>query len=125
MTQTLTGIDHVQLPVSNLKQSIEWYGKMFGCTLLDNYGECAMLKLENGPNLMLWQSSDYSSAHFDKDGETMPVIFFKSNEIDLLARRLEEEQVRIVSFDDGGFAKFLKFYDINNNFIGVLQLAEA
>ncbi|WP_253735871.1 VOC family protein [Paenibacillus sp. FJAT-26967] len=122
----LTGIDHVQLPAADLEESIAWYCRVFGFSLLENYGEFAMLTLnDRSPNLMLWQSKNYSSAHFEKDGETLPVLFFRSSEIDKLATKLQEENARIVSFDDGGFAKFLKFYDLNNNFIGVMQLMEG
>ncbi|MEC0248434.1 VOC family protein [Paenibacillus chitinolyticus] len=119
----LSGIDHVQLPVTDLEESIHWYGKIFGFQVIGHYGESAMLSVHKGPNLMLWQTKNYSPVRFNKDGELKPVLFFSSGDIDNLVKHLKEKSVAIASFDDGGFAKFLKFYDLNGNLIGVMQLA--
>ncbi|MBW1640056.1 VOC family protein [Microbacterium resistens] len=125
MTAAVQGLDHVQLSVTDLQESIEWYARVLGFRLLDGYGDSALLRLDGGPDLMLWEAMDHRPAQILVNGEPRPVFFLRSERIDEFADRCAREGVGIVSLDDGGFATFLKLRDPSENLIGVLQLASS
>lgn len=120
----LKRIDHNQVPVMDVDQSIEWYVRILGFKLVDRPNDdLAVLSLASGSTLLLWKSSDETRAHFVKNGETTPVIFFETQDINKLQEQLIHHDVQIASFTDEGFAKFMRFYDINGNMFGVTENA--
>ncbi|MCT1478966.1 VOC family protein [Microbacterium sp. p3-SID336] len=124
MTAGLTGLDHIQLPVGDLAASVRWYERTLGFRLLTDYGTSAMLRGENGPDLMLWEAPGHEPVRLQVAGEAKPILFLKTSRIQEVAERFASEGVEVVSFDDGGFALFLKFLDPDGNFLGLIQLAE-
>ncbi len=120
----LERIDHNQVPVVDLDKSVDWYVNLLGFKLVDRPNDdLAVLSLASGSTLLLWKSSDETRAHFVKNGETTPVIFFETKDIEKLQERLINHDVEIASFTDEGFAKFMRFYDINGNMFGVTENA--
>lgn len=124
MSPLVTALDHLQLPVARLDEAVAWYTDVLGFRVLTNYGAYAMLRLEPALDLMLWEAGDHAPLHVAVDGETKPVFFLKTESFDQLASRLEQEQVRIAAIEDLGFARFLKFYDPSDNFLGAIELAQ-
>lgn len=123
MASVLTGLDHIQLPVSDLAASIAWYERLLGFRVLTDYGTSAMLRAEGGPDLMLWEAPEHAPMKLTVSGEDRPVLFLRTTAIHPLAERFAAEGVDVVSFDDGGFALFLKFFDPDGNFLGLIQHA--
>lgn len=122
LENVLERIDHNQVPVIDLDKSIEWYVSILGFKLVDKpNNDLAVLSLSSGSTLLLWKTSDKTQANFVKNGETMPVIFFETKDIKKLQEKLINHDVKIASFSDEGFAKFMRFYDINGNMFGVLE----
>ena len=111
MTSVLAGLDHIQLPVADLAASIAWYERLLGFRVLTHYGSSAMLRAEGGPDLMLWEAPGHAPMKLTVSGEERPLFFLRTTEIHALAERFAAEGVDVVSFDDGGFALFLKFFD--------------
>ena len=83
-----------------------------------------MLRLEPGLDVMLWEAADHAPVQVAVDGETKPIFFLKTESFDQLAARLEQEQVRVAGIEDLGFARFLKFYDPSDNFLGAIEFAQ-
>ena len=124
MNNLLERIDHNQVPVMDLDQSIDWYVRILGFTLVDKPNDdLAVLSLSSGSTLLLWKSTDKTRANFVKNGEITPVIFFETKDIKKLQDNLIEHDVKIASITDEGFAKFMRFYDPNGNLFGVIENA--
>lgn len=123
MAAVVAGLDHVQLPVSDLAASIAWYERLLGFRVLTDYGTSAMLRAEGGPDLMLWEAPGHAPMKLTVSGEERPLFFLRTTEIHALAERCAAEGVDVLSFDDGGFALFLKFFDPDGNFFGLIQHA--
>ncbi|WP_336502498.1 VOC family protein [Microbacterium paraoxydans] len=123
MASVLTGLDHIQLPVADLAASIAWYQRLLGFRVLTDYGTSAMLRAEGGPDLMLWEAPGHAPMKLTVAGEERPIFFLRTTEIHALAERFSAEGVDVVSFDDGGFALFLKFFDPDGTLLGVIQHA--
>jgi len=124
MTSLLTGLDHVQLPVADLAAAVAWYERVLDYRVLTDCGTSAMLRVDGGPDLMLWAAPGHEAVRLVVAGEERPLFFLRTDQIDLLADRFDREGVRVASFDDGGFARFLKFFDPDGNHLGLIQLAE-
>lgn len=122
LDNVLERIDHNQVPVIDLDKSIDWYVSVLGFKLVDKPNkDLAVLSLSSGSTLLLWKTSDKTQANFIKNGETTPVIFFETKDIKKLQDILLNHNVEITSFSDEGFAKFMRFYDINGNMFGVIE----
>ncbi|KJL20426.1 Glyoxalase-like domain protein [Microbacterium oxydans] len=124
MASLVTALDHLQLSVARLDEAVAWYTDVLGFRLLTNYGAYAMLRLEPGLDVMLWEAVDHTPVQVAVDGETKPIFFLKTESFDQLAARLEQEQVRVAGIEDLGFARFLKFYDPSDNFLGAIEFAQ-
>ena len=125
MARLVTALDHLQLPVRSLDEAISWYSGILGFRVLTNYGGYAMLRLDPGLDLMLWEAAEYRPMHVTVDGEAKPSFFLKTERFDELTAVLEREQARIASVEDLGFARFLKFHDPSDNFLGVIEFRDA
>ncbi|UPL09948.1 VOC family protein [Microbacterium sufflavum] len=123
MTPVVTALDHVQLPAKNLDEAIGWYSDVLGFRVLTHYGTYAMLRLDPGLDLMLWEAAEYTPMRVTVDGDTKPALFLKTERFDDLAARLRASDTRIASIEDLGFARFLKFSDPSDNFLGAIAFA--
>lgn len=122
-------LDHIQIPVINLEQSIEWYTIHLGFYLhgRPDHDELAFLCLEKDhhadtrPLFLLWQTNDDRGLYFSKQSSRMPVLCFKTNDIQAVKAKLEGIGAEIASFTDEGWAYCMDFYDINGNLINVSE----
>lgn len=123
MASVLAGLDHIQLPVSDLAASIAWYERLLGFRVLTDYGTSAMLRAESGPDLMLWEAPGHAPMTLTVAGEERPLFFLRTTAIHALAERFAADGVEVLSFDDGGVALFLKFFDPDGTLLGLIQHA--
>ncbi|TCP53413.1 RNA polymerase sigma-70 factor (ECF subfamily) [Tumebacillus sp. BK434] len=112
---------HMQIPVERLDESIEWYKQHLGFQLREHYGTCAFLSLSTGPMLMLWQTTDGSTANFTVNGNMMPVLLYATDDVHALHDQLQAAGTPIAHYQDDGFGWVLKFFDPNGNMWGVIQ----
>ena len=120
----LKKLEHMQIPVKNLNDSISWYTTNLGFQLegkSDEYHH-AFLTLQEGPMLMLWETSEDTNANFIFNGRTMPVLLYNTTEIHVLHDHLKTIGVAITFYQNEGFGWVLKFIDPNGNMWGVIQL---
>lgn len=121
-TPALVGLYHVQIPVRNIDESVRWYVEHLGFRELEGRSERhAFLSTEDGLMLMLWRTADSTAANFTVDGETFPVLLYRTHDINGLHDRLNRLGVKITFFRDEGFGWVLKFLDPNDNMWGVIQ----
>ncbi|WAA65579.1 VOC family protein [Microbacterium oxydans] len=125
MVPVVTALDHLQLPIRNLDEAITWYSDVLGFRVLTNYGTYAMMRLEPGLDLMLWEAAEFTPMQVAVEGAAKPVFFLKTERFDELLALLDRAQARIVGVEDLGFARFLKFYDPSDNFLGAIEFQES
>jgi len=125
----LDSLDHIQIPVNDVEQSIDWYTKNLGFYLhgRPNHDEMAFLCLEKDhtadtrPLFLLWQTNEDKGLYFSKQTSKMPVLCFKTKDIQSLKTKLIDIGADIASFSDEGWAYCMDFYDINGNLINVSE----
>ncbi|MFC5406445.1 VOC family protein [Cohnella soli] len=120
----LTKLEHMQIPVKDLDESIDWYVSNLGFKLTGKSSENhhAFLTLGEGPMLMIWETKEDTNANFSFHGQTMPVLLYNTMQIHQLHDHLKSKDVEITLYQDEGFGWVLKFFDINGNMWGVIQL---
>lgn len=122
-------LDHIQIPVKDVEQSIDWYTKHLGFYLhgRPNHNEMAFLCLEQDhkadtrPLFLLWQTNEDKGLFFSKQSSKMLVLCFKTKDILSLKAKLTDLGVEIANFVDEGWAYCMDFYDINGNLINVTE----
>ncbi|SDX07962.1 VOC family protein [Paenibacillus sp. CF384] len=127
--QSLEFLDHIQIPVIDLEQSIEWYTTHLGFNLQGkpDHDDMAFLSLSSDqharPIFLLWKTNGNESMkmYFSKREEKMPVLCFRTKDAHALREQLEEANVEIANFADEGWAFCLDFYDINGNLINATE----
>lgn len=121
----LTKLEHMQIPVQDLNESINWYVSNLGFQLTGKSEEHhhAFLILEEGPMLMLWETKEDTNANFIFNGQTMPVLLYNTKQVHKLHDHLKSIGVEITFFQNEGFGWVLKFLDPNGNMWGVIQLS--
>ncbi|BFH62757.1 MULTISPECIES: VOC family protein [Paenibacillus] len=121
----LTKLEHMQIPVQDLNESINWYVSNLGFQLTGKSEEHhhAFLTLEEGPMLMLWETKEDTNANFIFNGQTMPVLLYNTKQVHKLHDHLKSIGVEITFFQNEGFGWVLKFLDPNGNMWGVIQLS--
>ena len=118
----LERVEHMQIPVRNVKEAVQWYTHHLGFRLEElTEGRHAFLTLHSGPMLMLWETPEETHANFTVRGETMPVLLYRTSDIHTLYDKLHAAGTRIAFYKDEGFGRVLKFYDPNGNLWGVIQ----
>ncbi|WMT43033.1 VOC family protein [Paenibacillus sp. D2_2] len=116
-------LEHVQIPVRKLEESIEWYTTNLGFRLQSksDKNRHAFLTLSEGTMLMLWETLDDSQANFTVNGEIMPVLLFNTTRIHELFQLLKSLGSEITFYQNEGFGWVLKFIDPNGNMLGAIQ----
>jgi catechol 2,3-dioxygenase-like lactoylglutathione lyase family enzyme len=120
----LERVDHVQLPVPDVNDAVEWYTRCLGFQLLfkSDDGALATLGLSQGPPLMLHQTPHATRVSWILANEMpMPAFLFHTQAIHRLKELLDESGATLRHLKDEGFAWVLKFTDPYGNELGVLQ----
>ena len=109
-------VHYVRIPVRDLKLSAQWYRDVLGLQLLNNTEELAILKVGEGPFLLiLVPTDDETFAHFTINNKQEFSIGFTSRELYKFHQHLIDHQVKVedIKEDHGHF--FFHFYDPNGN----------
>jgi len=118
MSKRIESVDHVQLPVSDLKEATRWYSEVLGLEVMSE----GWLKFSKGPVLMLHHTSKDTKVSWRSDTDfPMPAFMFLSNNIEQLHTVLIENNVFIRMYQDEGFGIVLKFVDPFGNELGAYQ----
>ncbi|WP_336789624.1 VOC family protein [Paenibacillus sp. MMO-177] len=115
-------ISHVQIPVKNLEETVEWYVSYLDCEFIANFGDFALIRFrEDRTNIFLWQTADETTATFSVNGESFPTIGFQVNDMDALCKKIVDSGTRVYGdplappVEEG--RRFLKFFDLNGNML--------
>lgn len=109
-------VHYIRIPVKHLEVSAQWYSDILGFQLLNNTVERAILKVNEGPFLLiLVPTEDETFAHFTIDNNQEFSIGFTSPELFKFHQHLINHQVTVEDIkEDNGYAYF-HFYDPNGN----------
>jgi catechol-2,3-dioxygenase len=122
MNHLIEHVDHVQLPVNDMKEAVEWYHKVLGLEIVTVYDHAAWLKFRSGPVMMLHRSTNNKQTFWlSEDRFPMPSFMFLTKHIDALHSALTEHGVPIRQYEDHGFGWVLKFVDPFGNELGAYQ----
>lgn len=118
----LTGIDGVYIPVSNRKQSEQWYIEHFG---LENGGDYL---LAGRQEVFIRERVDervltFRTKQWLDNGESyeMPVVCFRSSDIDGLYEHARSNDIRVGEMIIHSWFKEFDFYDPDGNKLKVWQ----
>jgi catechol 2,3-dioxygenase-like lactoylglutathione lyase family enzyme len=89
----LEGADHIQLPVPNIDDAVEWYTRYLGFQLLFKCDDLATLGLSQGPPLMLHQTPHQTRVSWMPANEMpMPAFLFHTRAIHRLKAHFEDPE---------------------------------
>lgn len=109
-------VHYVRIPVRDLKLSAQWYRDILGLQLLNNTEELAILKVGEGPFLLiLVPTDDETFAHFTINNKQEFSIGFTSRELYKFHQHLIDHQVKVEDIKEGNGHFFFHFYDPNGN----------
>jgi catechol 2,3-dioxygenase-like lactoylglutathione lyase family enzyme len=129
-TPLLERVDHVQLPVRDVRQAIAWYTEILGFKLWGGPGEdlCAFLSLSAGPLVALWQTEEGTHSQFVYQGAPKPSVFFRTASMRAAFDRLREagaiidKQPESWEYQGDEVMKLLFFYDPSGNYLGLIEV---
>ncbi|MET3549468.1 catechol-2,3-dioxygenase [Paenibacillus favisporus] len=125
MKHLVENVDHVQLPVQDIPQAVEWYNKVLGLEVMTVYDHAAWLKFNSGPVLMLHRSTKNERTFWLAEDEfPMPSFMFITRQIERLHDTLQDNEVHIRQYEDHGFGWVIKFVDPFGNELGAYQPKE-
>ncbi|WP_227395580.1 VOC family protein [Jeotgalibacillus aurantiacus] len=109
-------VHYIRIPVKDLDRSAQWYEDILGFQLLNITGERAVLKVNEGPFLViLIPSEDETFAHFTIDNRQEFSIGFTSPELFEFHQHLLDHQVKTDDIKEDHGHSFFHFYDPNGN----------
>lgn len=123
MTAKAFHLQIVELPVRNVKESMQWYTDLFGVDLCFPYNEGddeAWLNL-NGLGFGLIRSDDQPRMEFvSASGERKPFFTFQVDNIKELHEEMNQKGVEVkeMVYKQGGGYSF-QFFDPSGNFLGI------
>ncbi|AZS16758.1 VOC family protein [Paenibacillus lutimineralis] len=123
MTAKAFHLQIVELPVRNVKESMQWYTDLFGVDLCFPYNEGddgAWLNL-NGLGFGLIRSDDQPKMDFvSASGERKPFFTFQVDNIKELYEEMNQKGVEVkeMVYKQGGGYSF-QFFDPSGNFLGI------
>lgn len=109
-------LHYVRIPVRDLTGSTGWYTHILGLQLLDQSTGRAILKLNEGPLLLvLIQTENDSFSHFVSDGQSQFSLGFSSPELTIFRQHLINHQVEVDELQEDNGHLFFHFYDPSGN----------
>ncbi|PYF06138.1 VOC family protein [Ureibacillus chungkukjangi] len=109
-------VHYIRIPVKDLELSTQWYRDVLGLQLLNNTEERAILKVNEGPFLLiLVPTKDETFVHFTIDNEQEFSIGFTSPKLAEFHQYLIDNQVKVEAIKEDNGHAFFHFYDPNGN----------
>ncbi|GGD67002.1 VOC family protein [Paenibacillus nasutitermitis] len=116
------GVDHVQLPVNDLKRATDWYSGVLGLEVKSVHKHAAWLKFAEGPFMMLHHSNKDTKVQWMSEVDfPMPAFMFITDRIVQLKEQLDKNNTFIRMYQDEGFGWVIKFVDPFGNELGAYQ----
>lgn len=117
----LEGILYNEIPVKNIKESIEWFKQVLDLEFVwySPEEQLAQLNLPSGQMLFLVETTDETHANFTVNGKQHNVIGFHTKNIEKLFAHLVEHDVQVEEIVKDGENQFFNFYDLNGNMFNV------
>ncbi|MBW7457014.1 VOC family protein [Paenibacillus sepulcri] len=121
-THYIQGVDHVQLPVSDLKKAIQWYSEVLGLEVKSVHKHAAWLRFAKGPFLMLHHSNKETKVQWlSEEDFPMPAFMFITENMVQLKQQLDKNNTFIRMYQDEGFGWVIKFVDPFGNELGAYR----
>lgn len=122
-------IDYIQLSVTDLNSSRDWYAQHFGFKEDFNDGDiCVMMPpqpIPSGlPTLILLNAGRQNNWILSKENKQGIIGLHCTNMTELQAY-LAEQSIETTDISDGGFAYFMSFFDPDGNIFEVIQLKKT
>lgn len=119
-------IDYIQVSVTDLNASRDWYSRHFGFKEDFNDGKmCVMVPPQPAPSglpmLILLPTGRQSNWITRGDGK-QGIIGLHCTNVSELQAYLTEQSIETTDISDGGFAYFMSFFDPDGNMFEVIQL---
>src|SRR5436309_1607674 len=112
----LRAISHVQLPVPDVSAAIAWYTTHLGFTVESHLDQVdALLNLESGPTLFLWQTRDNTVATFTVNGQPFPTLGVEVIDIAVLHDKLAATGTSVQKVEDTPSGMIMRFFDPYGN----------
>ncbi|MGG4491265.1 VOC family protein [Metabacillus idriensis] len=122
----LKGIEGVFIPVSNIKQSVQWYKDKLGFKLLYIEKEAGVMRLSNETVICLVHTPNHKPMIFPENHFGVGKYFnFNTSNIEKTYRELIERAVKVNSMDEEDQTKFFTFFDPDGNPLGVCQYGDS
>lgn len=115
-TALINQIHYFRIPVRDLDASVKWYTELLSFQLLAITDQnLAILKVGEGPLLVLVPTSDDTYGHFTINGEPVFSIGFTSPDIKKLHQHLIDNGVKADELKEDNGHLFFEFFDPNGN----------
>jgi catechol 2,3-dioxygenase-like lactoylglutathione lyase family enzyme len=109
-------VHYIRIPVKDLELSAQWYRDILGLLLLNNTDEFAILKVNEGPFLLiLVPTQDETFVHFTIGNEQEFSIGFTSPELPKFHQHLIDNHVKVENINEDNDHTFFHFYDPSGN----------
>lgn len=101
VVKRITGVACINLPVSNVDASKKWYVDHLGCTLVRdtlsfNGAVNCLIKLGEGPTVLLHEEKEKYNLHFMRNGEPAPIFELLTEDIKEFYHQLKKEGVTVI-----------------------------
>lgn len=129
VVKRIVGISCINLPVSNVEVSAQWYVQHLGCILVRepvrfSNGEMnAIVKMgEEGITVMLHEELERTPLHFMRNGKPASLFELRTMDIDGFYHQLQEEGVVVGErYDNEPCAKYFNVCDPDGNTISIAE----
>jgi glyoxylase I family protein len=118
--QVIPRVAVIEIPVTDVHKSVEWYEKILGAKPIGDIGDSAVFMRLNGADkdatvLRLVKTNDYQRLRFISDGITYSVIEFYSDNVPEFLEHLRQQKVPINGTSG--------FFDPDGNSFAVIHLS--
>jgi len=123
-TSLFSEIHFIDIPVSNLESSINWYSNTLGFNQTFRNEDMAIFKLDAGPVLNINRTTNTERPHWRVNEIKRPVIGFLTKDIHASHQELRSKEVKVSHIRDEGMGYFFEFFDLDDNYFSVIQYPE-
>jgi RNA polymerase sigma factor (sigma-70 family) len=127
VVKRITGVACINLPVSNVDVSKNWYVHHLGCTLIrdtlrgNGVANC-FIKLGEGPTVLLHEEREKYNLHFIRNGEPAPIFELLTEDVKDFFDQLIKEGVTVIGdINESSCGDRFQVCDPDGNRITIIQ----